>query len=277
VDLDNFRDDLISDFDWSRKHINKQIVRLIAMFKWGAKKEICAAGVHSQLATLGGLKKGRTPARETLGVSYVQDEIVDRTLPYLSEIVADMVRLQRLTGARPGEVCSLRPGDIDRSDDVWHYWPHGHKTEHLEKDRIVMIGPQAQQVLVPYLTRDEQSYCFSPAESMEKLRQQREAQRKTPTTHGNRRGTNRLSDPKKTPASRYTTDSFRRAIQRACKKARVSMWHPNQLRHTAATEIRKRFGLEAAQVICGHQTANVTQVYAERDLKLARQVASEIG
>lgn len=57
VDLDNFRDDLISEFDWSRKHINKQIVRLIAMFKWGAKKEICAAEVHSQLATLGGLKK----------------------------------------------------------------------------------------------------------------------------------------------------------------------------------------------------------------------------
>ena len=28
-------------------------------------------------------------------------------------------------------------------------------------------------------------------------------------------------------------------------------WHPSQLRHSAATEIRKQFGLEAAQVALG--------------------------
>jgi site-specific recombinase XerC len=41
--------------------------------------------------------------------------------------------------------------------------------------------------------------------------------------------------------------------------------HPNQLRHAHATEVRKRFGLEAAQVALGHETADLTQVYAERD------------
>jgi site-specific recombinase XerC len=43
-------------------------------------------------------------------------------------------------------------------------------------------------------------------------------------------------------------------------------WHPHQLRHTAATEIRRAFGLEAAQVTFGHSLAQVTDaVYAERD------------
>lgn len=54
-------------------------------------------------------------------------------------------------------------------------------------------------------------------------------------------------------------------------------WTPNQLRHSAATEIRKRFGLEAAQVAMGHAQANITQLYAERDLNLAAEVMRNIG
>jgi integrase len=57
----------------------------------------------------------------------------------------------------------------------------------------------------------------------------------------------------------------------------VPHWHPNQLRHSHATEVRRRFGLEAAQVALGHAQANITEVYAERDLRLAVKVAAEIG
>jgi len=54
-------------------------------------------------------------------------------------------------------------------------------------------------------------------------------------------------------------------------------WNPNQLRHSAGTEIRRRYGLEAAQNVLGHASADVTQVYAERDLKRAEQVMREVG
>jgi site-specific recombinase XerC len=54
-------------------------------------------------------------------------------------------------------------------------------------------------------------------------------------------------------------------------------WHPNQLRHSKATEVRQRFGLEAAQVVLGHARADVTQVYAERDTALAVEVTKKIG
>ena len=54
-------------------------------------------------------------------------------------------------------------------------------------------------------------------------------------------------------------------------------WHANQLRHSKATEVRREFGLEAAQVSLGHAKADVTQVYAERDAKLGREVAMKIG
>ena len=54
-------------------------------------------------------------------------------------------------------------------------------------------------------------------------------------------------------------------------------WSPLQLRHTAATMIRSRFGLEASQVVLGHARADVTQLYAERDLAKAHAVIAEIG
>jgi integrase len=57
----------------------------------------------------------------------------------------------------------------------------------------------------------------------------------------------------------------------------IPRWTPNQLRHTAATEIRRRFGLEAAQVCLGHSAANITQIYAERDSALGLEVMRQIG
>ncbi len=77
--------------------------------------------------------------------------------------------------------------------------------------------------------------------------------------------------------STYDNDSYRWAISRACEKAGVPHWYPNQLRHTAATRIRRESGLEAAQVVLGHSKADVTQVYAERNHELARHVMAQQG
>ncbi len=89
----------------------------------------------------------------------VDDSVVEETIPHLPEIIGDMVRVPRFTGDRPGEVGSLRPCDLDRSTEVWFYRPCQHKTEHHDKDRVIAIGPQSQQVLPPYLVRDSESCC----------------------------------------------------------------------------------------------------------------------
>ena len=52
---------------------------------------------------------------------------------------------------------------------------------------------------------------------------------------------------------------------------------PNQLRHSRLTEIRKLFGLEASRVCGGHREVGVTEIYAEQDQTLARQVMGEVG
>lgn len=65
--------------------------------------------------------------------------------------VATMIELQRSTGMRPGEVCSLRTGDLVMDGTVWVYRPRGHKTEHHGIEKEIAIGPRAQLILRPFL------------------------------------------------------------------------------------------------------------------------------
>jgi hypothetical protein len=54
---------------------------------------------------------------------------------------------------------------------------------------------------------------------------------------------------------------------------RTHRWSPNRLRHTCGTRVRAEYGLEAAQVYLGHTKADVTQIYAERDLAKGQTVS----
>jgi integrase len=281
------------DAGHSRKYINKNIDRIRRMFKWTAAEELISGKVALDLSMVTGLRRGRTEARETQPVLPVDDSTVESTLPHLPRVVADMVRLQRLTGMRPQEICALRPCDIDRSGNIWIYVPEFHKTEHHGRERKVFMGPKAKALLHDYLDRDSQSHCFRPCDS-EAIRQaDRHRARSTVMSCGNRPGSNRVNIPKRKAGNHYSSGAYRRAIHRGCDKAfpappeltgeEAAAWHsshrwsPNQLRHTAATEIRRNYGLEAAQIILGHAQADVTQIYAERDIAKGLEVASQIG
>jgi integrase len=270
----------------SRGYINKLMAIVQRIFKWGASEQLVPGSVYQDLRTVEGLRRGRCEAPDHPPVKPVPDEAVDAVLPFLPPVVADMVRFQRLTGCRPGEACIVRPCDIDTSGEVWIYRPESHKTEHFGRERTICIGPQAQNILRPYLLRDKSHYCFVPAESERKRNARRRENRKSPMTPSQARR-RPVAKRKKAPGDRYDKDSYRRAITRALKRLNDELkkqgsepmphWTPNQLRHNAATKIRKQFGLEAAQVCLGHSSADVSQIYAERDCALASEVARKIG
>ncbi|RIK74924.1 MAG: site-specific integrase [Planctomycetota bacterium] len=260
----------------ARSYVNHLVETIRRVFKWGVSQELVPASVFQALATVPGLRRGRTEAREPKPIMPVAESIVDATLPRMPPIVADMVRLQRLTGARPGEICILRPCDVDRSGDVWAYRPASHKTEHHGRERIIFIGPKAQAILAPYLLRAADAFCFSPREAVETKRAERREARQTPMTPSQSRR-RRKRKPRRAPGDCYTFRSYGRAIARACTAAKVDVGMPNRLRHSAATEIRSRYGLEAAATVLGHAQANVTQIYAERDLTKAAAIMREVG
>ncbi|MBK8270391.1 MAG: site-specific integrase [Planctomycetes bacterium] len=54
-------------------------------------------------------------------------------------------------------------------------------------------------------------------------------------------------------------------------------WHPHQLRHSAATRLRREFGIETAKIILGHKSLDVTQLYAEADHARAADAMARVG
>ena len=223
----------------------------------------------------------------------VASETVAATLPYLPPIVRDMVQLQTASGCRPGEVCILRPADVDRSTNPWRYVPLTHKAEHFDRQRVIFFGPQAQEILRPYLLRDAEAYCFTPADSERKRLEDRHQARKTPLSCGNLPATIRKRRRKRPPGERYNTGAYANCVRRASDLADrhahkgdpsipveqriVPRWTPNQLRHLKGTEVRRRYGLEGAQVVLGHSKADVSEIYAQRDMSLAAKIMTEVG
>jgi integrase len=283
----------------ARGVINQRIGRIVRMFKWGVSEEIVPESVWRALTTVRGLEKGRSPARETEPVKPVREADVFAVLPYALPPVRAMAELQLLTGMRPGEACAMRACDIEMSGAIWMYRPPHHKTRHKGKQRVVAIGPRAQEIIKPFLKLDMQAYLFSPRDAMEWRRREARLKRKTKVQPS--QVCRKRKKPKLQPGERYRNHSYALAIVRAiqaantaracdqckelkpeercadCKAAAVPHWHPHQVRHTHATEVRRRFGLEAAQVALGHSQAQITEVYAERDLALAAKVAQQIG
>jgi integrase len=84
-------------------------------------------------------------------------------------------------------------------------------------------------------------------------------------------------NPAEQAGDRYTVASYRHAIQVACDKAGVPRWHPHQLRHNAATWLRREFGLEIARVVLGHSSPVVTEMDAEMDRQKAIAVIERVG
>ena len=298
---------------WSRTYANRQVGRIKAIFKWAVENELVPPAVYQGLSSVSGLRKGRSEARETEPVTPAPEEQIQAVLDRVSPQVRAMIELQLLTGARPGELCRMRTCDVDTTQRPWVYRPAGHKTSHHGHRREIFIGPRAERILAPLLKPDLQAYVFSPADAERDRAARRRAIRQTPVQPSQRRREEaaRRRSRARRPGDRYDVESYRRAIARACAAAypppaplarrdgetltqwkgrltagqreelrrwrRSLTWHPHQLRHNAATRLRREFGLEAAQVILGHKTLAVTEIYAEKNVAKARQIMTEVG
>lgn len=267
---------IMIDQGLSRRHINQRVNRVRRVFKWGVENELVPPSVLHGLQAVAPLKMGRTAAPETKPVGPAPDDAVDAVLPHVSRQVATMIELQRLAGMRPGEVVLIRPRDVEREGDVWIYRPLRHKTDYRGHTREVYLGKRAQEILTPWLLRAAESYCFSPAEAEEERNASRRQNRKSPMTPSQARR-KKKERPQRAKRERYDRDSYRRAIEYGIAKAGVMHWHPHQLRHSCATRIRKEFGLDAAQVILGHKSAAITEVYAGLDRAKAATIMAQIG
>jgi integrase len=265
-----------------RKLINRRINRVRHVFRWAVAEELLNGSVLESLQALAPLKRGRTAAPESPRVPPVADADIQAVMPFLSPTVQAMVTFQRCTGCRPGEVVQLCMADVDQAEAVWLYRPKQHKALWKGKDKVIAVGPRAQDAIRSVLPigLPSDAPVFSPkrsaVERSSALRARRQS--KVPPSQQSRR----KKRPKKQPGDAYTTETFNKAIKYGIRRARskgtaVNSWHANQLRHSRATELRQSHGLETASAALGHSELKTTEIYAERSMVQAIRVAAETG
>ncbi len=217
---------------------NKTVAILRRCFTWAASEEMVKPETAMGLRLIPALRRGRSPAKECEPVRPVSDEHLEQVIGVVSPLVGDVLRVMALTGARPGEICSMTVQEVDRSAaDVWIYRPDTHKCAWRGTARSIPLGERVQVILRPRILKP------------------------------GRKG--RLFD--------ITTDALNRSVHRACVRLGIPVFRPNMVRHAFATRVRERFGLEAAQVLLGHSEIATTQIYAERDDRKALEFARAFG
>ena len=274
-DLKKVREAMIAK-DWSRGYVNHQVIRIKRMFAYAVEEDLIPGSVYHGLIAVKGLRKGTPGIRESAKVKPVPFPHIKAVLKVAPRIMRAMLFFAWRTGARPGEICALKPIFLDRSHDVWLYRvpPHANKTDVHDQERTIYLAPKAQKILAPWLEGigvDE--HLFSPVrENLLRQLARAEARQTKPTPSEIRRKKERkMRVPKIRKCDRYSPSSFRQAVARLCEKAGVPAWSPNRLRHNAATLFRKNYGLESARILLGHRKMNTTEIYAEADLESAKQ------
>ena len=161
---------------------------------------------------------------------------------------------------------------LDRSGDVWVYYPDNHKREWKDQDLIKLIPEEARNRIEPRLGSSS-GYIFDPNEARAWGHQQ------ASLTKGPRKTKRYPSEEKRVQAKKslrrlpphYKTGSYATAIRRAFIRAEaagleLTPFSPNQIRHTVVNWVDSLdIEHDAAQKHAGHKSSETTNIYRHVD------------
>jgi integrase len=261
--FDKFQKHLI-DLGYAIIQINRLFAAVKRVFKWGGKPRfdqktsdqippIVTSEFLVGMNAIDLIDEGKiNPERQEVPV-----EVVTAVFPYVTKTIADILRLQLLTGMRPKEACTMCVSNIKRTkeeiskyylfdddlfdENIWLYVLPNHKTKKYIGTKIVPIGLQEQEILAKYLNNcPVDSFLFR----------------------------NQFGKP-------MTRNCYDDNIQKAIEKNGLQKFIPHQIRHTVITKISLKHNLDIARAIAGHTTEVMTARYDHSDLKKTIMVVRE--
>lgn len=267
----------------ARKTVNQRIGRIRRLFRWGVGESKVDAVVVTRLESVRDLEAGYSGVADRATPGAVPLARVEATLPFLNRHHQAMVRLQLMTGARPGEVCAIKGADIDHAGVVrlkshevqlpggaWVWQPIWHKAKRRGKALVYVLGPQARQLLTPWLRADPAEHLFQPGEARAEHDRRRSAAAKRKGQSGAPRRVRKFR-----PC--YSVVTYGKAIAAAARAAGIAHWRPHQLRKLVASQTDRLEGIESSRKRLGHSSITTTEIYVETDLKEAARMAEAYG
>lgn len=235
ADMIRVRDMIASWGTCSRSTVNAYMNRVRRMWGWALDEGYINAQLKSELTQVKNLKQNRTKLREPVPVTAVPDNDVEAVCRIAPQNFADMVRVNRLTGMRPEEICAMKWEEIDTSSEPWVYRPSWHKNKWRGHPRAILIGPKARKILSRW---KGDGFVFSPFKIIESGFLGRHEEY--------------ASLPRKNRIDCWVTETYGHAIRTYCYRAGITRWSPNRLRHSFATDIRREYGIVVAGCLLGH-------------------------
>ncbi len=161
---------------YSVEYCNKLLGFVKAVFKWGTMpntRVLLESDLIPPLVTeLLCFSLSKVPllqpgeGRQNAERSAVPEASIEAVLPHLPPVIADILRVQLLTGMRPGEVCKMRAGDLRTTreefgkvshlhdGEMWLYVMTEHKTARKVGTRAIPLGAEEQEILGKYISDD---------------------------------------------------------------------------------------------------------------------------
>ncbi len=145
---------------WTRGVVNAAMSRIRRIFRHAIANELIDPSVLQRLQAVSPLLAGRTVAPDNPPRTSVSDSAIEAVKGRVSPLVRDLIELQRLTGARSGELLGLTTGGITRTGEVWTAVLGDHKTAHHGQSRTLHFGPQSQMILRKYVSANPDAVLF---------------------------------------------------------------------------------------------------------------------
>jgi integrase len=256
--LETLRAGMLLD-ELAPRTIDHYLGRVRSLFRWGEAKGMVPKGhTAAELVPQQGLGTGKPQSSraEKYGTVPPVDAFdVGCVCLVAPPEVRAMLLAQRYKAIRPSGVCLMRRSDFDFGPFAGPFaglWRYREPVELASKKgtEAHLIGPRLQAILRPFLVAAARpgDFLFRPSRR-----------------------------PRAVKSGHYNADTYRVAVGRLCARVGVEPFAPNQVRHRALTDVRHRYGAEAARVWGDHDRLETTEIYAERDETLAARIAREFS
>ena len=269
-----------------RRGINDTINWIPRIWAWGVGRTLVKESTLKGFNEVKPLRMGDQRVHDKVKRKRVTEEDFQKVIRSVNSVVSDMLKLLWHTGMRPYEVCEMRPYDILLDDpDCWLYIPGRditpvgqHKTTRYEQIKVIPLAGESQEILSSRIEKyDSEEYIFNPQDALKEIIRVKSENRKTPLSYGNKPGSNRKKNPMIQPRDHYDSNSLRKACQRGCIRAGIQIFSPYDLRRTAATNVRAKFGKQDARTLLGHTKISTTEIYLLEEVQEAIKIAKKLN
>ena len=139
-------DQQAADSRLTRRYVNDQLSRLRTCIKWAAAWDHIPVSITEDLRLVRPLMPFRSRARESVKRTPPTLDQVVKVAKFMPAMPRDVLRLVKLTAARPSELLAITNAEVSRCRGGGMIVPVQHKSAHFGHRRVIPLNVEAMRI-----------------------------------------------------------------------------------------------------------------------------------